>query len=141
VPPDWQYIGFDIGLEEVDRMRTQLEHAAALQASAYELPFPSDSFDLILACEVFEHLEDPPRALAEIERVLGNGMLLLSVPWEPAWRGLNVLRGAYLSELGNTPGHVQHFSRRAIRDLVASRFEVVAQRRPLPWTMLLARSR
>ena len=75
---------------------------------------------------------------AEVARV-SSGWLLLSVPWEPVWRILNVARGRYVGSLGNTPGHVQHFSRRAIRGLVASRFELVAERRPFPWTVLLAR--
>jgi hypothetical protein len=54
---------------------------------------------------------------------------------------LNVLRGKYLAAWGNTPGHLQHFSRAAIRRLVASRFQIVAESHPLPWTMLLARRR
>ena len=41
--------------------------------------------------------------------------LLVSVPREPLWRALNVARGAYLRELGNTPGHVNHWSKRGVR--------------------------
>ena len=39
--------------------------------------------------------------------------LLVSVPHEPLWRALNVARGAYLRELGNTPGHLNHWTRAA----------------------------
>ncbi len=39
--------------------------------------------------------------------------LLVSVPREPLWRALNMARGAYWRELGNTPGHLNHWSRRS----------------------------
>ena len=35
------------------------------------------------------------------------------MPREPLWRGLNMARGAYLKDLGNTPGHVNHWSKRS----------------------------
>ena len=131
------YVGTDLGFEEVAKARHLLPRRAFSAASAYELPFADDSFDVVLVCEVLEHLEEPEKALREIERV-ARGRLLLSVPWEPVWRALNLARGAYVGALGNTPGHLQHFSRSAFRTLVSRRFEIVAEERPLPWTMLLA---
>lgn len=91
-------------------------------------------------CEVLEHLDRPVEALDEIARVCG-GAMLASVPWEPAWRLLNLLRGAYLRDLGNTPGHLQHFSRGSFRELLDRRFLRFGERRPFPWTMILARPR
>ena len=63
--------------------------------------------------------------------------LLVSVPHEPLWRALNVARGAYLRELGNTPGHLNHWTRRGFVTLLARHGEVVEIRSPFPWTMLL----
>ncbi|MCA9691003.1 MAG: hypothetical protein KC636_15460, partial [Myxococcales bacterium] len=91
-------------------------------------------------CEVLEHLEDPAAGLAELARV-ARGHVLLSTPWEPAWRAMNVARGRYLRALGNTPGHIQHFSRRGLLRLAQTRLDVVAVRRPLPWTVLLGTPR
>jgi hypothetical protein len=48
-------------------------------------------------------------------------------------------RGSYVSDLGNTPGHVNHWSRRGFVDLMSSLGEVVAVRSPLPWTIVLVR--
>lgn len=135
-----RYLGCDVSVDEVAAGSARHLEQRFLASSIYRLPFPDGSFDAVVACEVFEHLEHPQLALREVERVCA-GHLLLSVPWEPPWRLLNLLRGRYLGALGNTPGHVQHFSRAAIRRLVASRFELVAERRPLPWTVLLARRR
>lgn len=130
------YVGCDIGLAELATARRRAA-ARFAAASAYRLPFADRSFDTVLAAEVLEHLTAPEAALAEIARV-ASGRLLVSVPWEPVWRLLNVARGQYLGSLGNTPGHVQQFGRQAIRELVGRRFRVVAERRPFPWTMLLA---
>ncbi len=43
------------------------------------LPFPSASFDLVMAVEVLEHVPDPTAALAELDRVC-RGDLVVSVP-------------------------------------------------------------
>lgn len=135
------YVGLDLGLDEVATARRVNPPARHfLGASAYTLPFADASFDGVWACEVFEHLDDPETALDEIARV-GSRYLLLSVPWEPVWRILNVARGKYLRELGNTPGHVQHYSRGAVRRLVSKRFRILGERRPLPWTVLFAELR
>ena len=46
-------------------------------------------------------------------------------------------RGAYWSALGNTPGHLNHWSRGAFVDLLSSYGEIAQVRSPFPWTMLL----
>jgi hypothetical protein len=52
---------------------------------------------------------------------------------------LNMARGAYLKDLGNTPGHVNHWSRRGFEALLSKHGEVVETRAPFPWTMVLIR--
>ena len=100
------------------------------------LAFGEDEFELVAATEVLEHVEDPRRALAEMARVASR-WLLVSVPHEPLWRALNMARGAYLKDLGNTPGHLNHWTRREFVALLAGYGRVVETRSPFPWTMLL----
>ncbi|MBV9949656.1 MAG: class I SAM-dependent methyltransferase, partial [Myxococcales bacterium] len=106
------------------------------QASAYELPFGRGEFDLVVCCEVLEHLQAPERALAEATRIARRAVLL-STPREPIWRVLNVARGRYLRRMGDTPGHVQHFSRRALTALASESLHILECRTPPPWTVLL----
>jgi ubiquinone/menaquinone biosynthesis C-methylase UbiE len=101
-----------------------------------QLEFGDDEFDLVAATEVLEHVQQPERALAEMARVAG-GWLLVSVPHEPLWRALNMARGAYLRDLGNTPGHLNHWTRRSFVRLLGRYGEVVQVRSQFPWTMLL----
>lgn len=107
---------------------------------ATTLPFADATFDLVVAVEVFEHLPDTQTALGELARVC-SGHLLASVPFEPIWRIGNMARGRYVRDLGNTPGHVNHWTNRGFRRFVASRFDVIDAADPMPWTMLLARPR
>ena len=65
--------------------------------------------------------------------------LLVSVPREPLWRMLNMARGAYWPALGNTPGHLNHWSRSSFVKLLSRHGEVVEVRSPFPWTMVLVR--
>jgi 2-polyprenyl-3-methyl-5-hydroxy-6-metoxy-1,4-benzoquinol methylase len=103
-----------------------------------QLPFGAGEFDLVAAIETLEHVENPARTLSEMTRVAGR-YLLVSVPREPLWRGLNLARGAYLRDLGNTPGHVNHWSRRGFERLLSAYGEVIEVRTPFPWTMALVR--
>jgi ubiquinone/menaquinone biosynthesis C-methylase UbiE len=107
-------------------------------ADATRLPFADATFDLVLAIEVLEHVPVPDRALREIQRVCRRD-LVASVPFEPIWRVGNVARGRYVRDLGNTPGHVNHWTRRSFRRFVDGRFDVVDVASPLPWTMVRAR--
>lgn len=133
-------VGFDLedpGLSAqwLRRQRPNLEFVAG---RAPELPFSPQEFDLVAAIESLEHMSDPRAVLREMARVC-RGHLLVSVPREPLWRALNLARGSYPRALGNTPGHVNHWSRRAFVDLVADDGELMAIRSPLPWTMALVR--
>jgi 2-polyprenyl-3-methyl-5-hydroxy-6-metoxy-1,4-benzoquinol methylase len=105
---------------------------------AENLPFADGEFDVASAIEVLEHVPDPAHTLAEMARV-ASGHLLVSVPREPIWRAVNMARGAYLKDLGNTPGHVNHWSKRAFVAECSRHGEVVEARSPFPWTMLLVR--
>jgi 2-polyprenyl-3-methyl-5-hydroxy-6-metoxy-1,4-benzoquinol methylase len=117
------------------RSRPNLEYRVE---EATALPFGDDEFDMACAIEVLEHVPDPEATVAEMARV-ARRWLLVSVPREPLWRGLNLARGAYVRELGNTPGHVNHWSKRAFVALVSRHGTVEEARSPFPWTMLLVR--
>ncbi len=122
------------------RARPNLEFRAMSSEELQDLPFPDRSFDLAAAIEVLEHVPDPERTLAEMARTAARN-LLVSVPREPLWRGLNIARGAYVRELGNTPGHVNHWSKRSFVRMLGRYGDVVETCSPFPWTMVLVRVR
>jgi SAM-dependent methyltransferase len=131
-------VGIDLEEESIqagwsERRAPNLEYRVM---QAENLPFAEDEFDLATAIEVLEHVPDPEHTLSEMARCTERH-LLVSVPREPLWRMLNMARGAYWPALGNTPGHLNHWSKRAFVDLLSRYGDVVGVRSPFPWTMLL----
>ena len=137
--PSASVLGLDLPDDDLARHWSSGE-LTCLFGDATTLPFPDDSFDLVLAIEVFEHLTDIHGALSELQRVC-SGSLIASVPFEPIWRMGNMARGRYLSDLGNTPGHVNHWTNRGFAKVVGRRFEVERRVNPMPWTMVLGSPR
>jgi 2-polyprenyl-3-methyl-5-hydroxy-6-metoxy-1,4-benzoquinol methylase len=117
------------------RSRPNLEFRAAL---GNDLPYGDGEFEAAAAMEVLEHVPDPDAVLGEMARV-SSRWILASVPREPLWRALNMARGTYLRDLGNTPGHLNHWSKRGFAELLGRHGEVVELHSPFPWTMALVR--
>ncbi len=134
--------GSDISPEivrEANNLLTKNDFDAVVNVgSVYQIDQMPFAPDLIVCSEVLEHLEWPEKALDSIAN-LSCPYLLVSVPKEPIWRILNMMRGAYVNAWGNTPGHIQHFSRRTLIALLERNFEVLDIRAPLPWIMVLCR--
>jgi 2-polyprenyl-3-methyl-5-hydroxy-6-metoxy-1,4-benzoquinol methylase len=138
--PGRRVVGIDLEEESIqagwsERQAPNLEYRTM---PAEDLPFAQNEFDLATAIEVLEHVPDPEHTVAEMARC-AERHLLVSVPREPLWRMLNMARGAYIPQLGNTPGHLNHWSKRSFTRLLARHGEVVEARSPFPWTMLLVR--
>jgi 2-polyprenyl-3-methyl-5-hydroxy-6-metoxy-1,4-benzoquinol methylase len=118
-------------------------------AAGFELDFKAapveglepadDAAELVVCCEVMEHLDDPQAALDTVAR-RASPWAIISVPREPLWRFLNLARLKYVSDLGNTPGHLHHWSRPGFARFLGRRLEVVELHAPLPWTMALCRA-
>ncbi|HEX2466721.1 MAG TPA: class I SAM-dependent methyltransferase [Solirubrobacterales bacterium] len=136
--------GSDVSAEVIAHARERAT-AAGLEVDYQAAPIQAleaarDAAELIVCCEVLEHLDDPRRALSVLV-ALARPWLVVSVPREPIWRALNLARLKYVRELGNTPGHLNHWSRRGFLELLEGELEVVEVRSPLPWTMALCRVR
>jgi len=110
-----------------------------VQRSIYDLDPIEDRAEVVICCEVLEHLEHPDKGI-ECLRKLNARHYLFSVPNEPIWRLLNMIRGKYLGALGNTPGHLNHWSKSSFtRTLGKSGFVVERYLNPFPWLMLTGR--
>lgn len=108
------------------------------QESVYDLKYQDSTIDLLFLLEVLEHLDYPEDALEELKRV-SNRYLILGVPREPLWRFLNMCRLKYIKDFGNTPGHLNHWSKKSIIKLVEQKFgKIIAVESVIPWTIILA---
>lgn len=132
---------FDISRSCVAKAQKKCPGVSFHVGSIYEIP-KGRSYDLVVASEVLEHMDDPALAVQSLLNVC-QGYLFLTVPNEPLWRILNMARGKYLGRLGNTPGHVQHWNKRSFQKLVlkkgGGKTELVKAASACPWIILLVR--
>ena len=126
----------DLDENEVIDASRNLPFCNVIQGNVYEIPFQDNSFDLVISSEVLEHLENPGQGLKELCRVCKR-YALLSVPREPVWRMMNMIRFSYLPGLGNTPGHLNHWTKSSFIEFVSDYFRILEIRSPLPWTIIL----
>ena len=89
VQPGWTGYGLDISEEAINYARRLAAHKGVAERLQFQtgclmnLPFASNSLDVVIASEVVEHLPDPRRVFSELSRVLApGGQLLVTVPAE-----------------------------------------------------------
>jgi 2-polyprenyl-6-hydroxyphenyl methylase / 3-demethylubiquinone-9 3-methyltransferase len=90
----YRHIGVDTGRTALAIAR---EHGVTpVQASALAVPMPDGCADVVLACEILEHVEDDVAVLAECARLLKPGGTLVLDALPSGW--LSVLINVHLLE-------------------------------------------
>ena len=87
------------------------------------LPLPDGSFDVVVAAEVIEHLENPRAMCREIFRLLRpGGAVVVSTPNNESWRSIValVVRGHFVA-FGSTsyPAHITPLVRQDLEHVLA----------------------
>lgn len=78
-PLDYRVI--DIDPDKISHGKTLDPETSFICGNCYDLPFNDNTFDLVFACEIIEHVEKPERLLTEALRVTKpNGFLAISTP-------------------------------------------------------------
>ena len=131
------YLGTDFSVRMVETAASRnLINSRFKQADIYSLDLEHDHADTIVCCEVFEHLQDPEKAL-DVLKSLRARQYILSVPNEPIWRLLNLARLKYTYDRGNTPGHLNHWSSWSFRRMLKDKgFNIETFSKPFPWIMV-----
>lgn len=120
-------LGVDIDGEALKRARekTGIETVQMNLTDAW--PFPEKGFDFVVAGEVIEHVYFPEKVIQKISRVLKpDGVLLGTVP--NAFSLRNRIR-LFFGQKKNTPlqdpTHINHFSRRELKEILGRHFHEV----------------
>lgn len=139
--PDASIDAFDVGESALSKaIFSYSEDAVNFNiGDIYNIDSYDSAYSLTVASEVLEHLEHPESALCELLRT-SSKYVLVTVPLEPLWRILNICRGKYLKDFGNTPGHICHWSMRRFRKMIissAGRKISLKMTCSLPWILVL----
>lgn len=129
-----QLAGIDYSKVAIGSAKELFPYLNAKTGNIYNLSYKDNSFDVVICTEVLEHLENPALALKEIERVTSK-YALLTVPNEPWFMLLN------FTQWGKDIGHINHWGSEAFKKFVEhnSRFKIVKEKHPFPWTMILVK--
>lgn len=135
--PGLSVVGIDIDTEALAEARAVFSDVEFREGDitkyVHEKPV-----DLVLALEVFEHVEAPERAFNNLARV-DAAHFLFSVPHEPWFRTMNFLRGRHWKRLGNHPEHVNTWNKHTFKRDLEPYFEVMKDYSSFPWIIYLCR--
>ncbi len=137
---DMSFSACDIDPKLVELAKQKNPDVDCRTASIYELPYDDESFDTVICLEVMEHLENPEKALSELARITKKH-IIISTPNEPIWRILNCVRGKYIKDFGNTPGHINHWSSGSLKKMISKYFKIMEVKKPLPWTIVYGKNK
>jgi SAM-dependent methyltransferase len=118
---DYSFLALRFGQEQFARRGLAFD---CVEASAYYLPFPNDSFDCVVSSDVIEHLDNPTQMVAEAHRVLmDGGKFVLTTPYR-------------LTEIPWDGEHRHEFFPQELADLLQQKFSVVHVRTSHPAYLL-----
>jgi len=136
-----EFNGIDLSEAALVEAKERLGEDVSLRCcDILELTEAKEKHDLVMMLEVIEHITQPERVV-EVLKAVGSKHLLLSVPREPFFRGLNFARGKNIRRWGDDPEHVNHWSRRGFIRWIGQYFDVIESPGVFPWTMVLVRIR
>ena len=67
------FTGVDFSTKLINMAKERFPEQQWVPATCYQLPFEDNSFDVVTAMEILEHIEDPAKALLEAKRVCRSG--------------------------------------------------------------------
>jgi len=113
--------GVDIDRKALDLVKNKLGIKTLWLDLNAEFPFEKESFDVVVACEIVEHIFYPEPFIEKIQSILKSGGLFLgSVP--NSFRFRNRLKFLCGKEFETDPTHVHGFSYDKLHSLLSSYF-------------------
>lgn len=104
--------------------REELTNMTFVSGDSVELPFPENSFDIVLSRLAFHHFPDASQPFSEMARVLKPGGKLVMIDMEAAEEPLRKTEDEI--EKLRDPSHIRNLSRREMLDLFTAQGMIVS---------------
>lgn len=131
-----QVAGVEVSMEACRIARSRGVGVTRADVENYAFPFQPESFDVVVAGEVIEHMTDPDEFLQEVARVLKpHGYCILTTPNLASWYNRLLLLFGYQPHhtdvsfwhnvgklrplVDGASGHLRVFTLRALKELLA----------------------
>lgn len=76
-----EFYGIDLSAEAILIAQKQIKNGHFVKSTVYKLPFPENTFDIVISTDVIEHVSRPKKMLKEIKRVAKeNGNIIIGTP-------------------------------------------------------------
>jgi ubiquinone/menaquinone biosynthesis C-methylase UbiE len=134
--PQAQGYGVDVYKEAIDYGKDKYKNLQLSVSDAHVLPFKDKTFDVIISCEVLEHVVNPDKVVKEMKRVLTNdgiviieidsGSFLFKIVWH--W-WTNMRKGVWRDS------HIHPFNIHMLEDLFTKNNLVIEKKKIFNWTM------
>ncbi len=130
-------VGVDLSKSALNYAQKQLPEVEFIQEDASKLPFKDNQFDLVVALEILEHIPDYDKAISELKRIAKN-KVIITVPWEPSFSMVSLMRGKYLKRLGRHPEHINAWNKKSFTKVIKKHgFKIKKHVIIFPWQMLI----
>jgi 2-polyprenyl-3-methyl-5-hydroxy-6-metoxy-1,4-benzoquinol methylase len=132
--PSIEFSGVDLNQSDLELLAVKFPRIKRYCANIYDLSALPGGYDLVICAEVLEHVDDPARALEQIDR-LQPQRVILTVPHEPWFMLSNLAMGKNITRLGNDIEHVNHFTVGSFRRLLSRTFDLQSVSTSYPWIL------
>ncbi len=123
------FYGVDISKKQISRAKKYLYEGKAVDINSQKLPYPKNSFEIIIISEILEHIFFPDKLLNDADEVLKpGGFILLTYPNSGALQLRLSLLFTGKSVMLNFPANQQHirfFTTEDIINMLGKNFQVI----------------
>lgn len=134
------YEGLDLRPDALSEARSRWPSTRFTEANLFDAAYDNKSYHTVMALEVLEHLFEPEKVLRRLVD-MAEEHLVLTVPNEPWFQLMNLVRGRDLIRLGNHPEHINHWNKKTFAEFVEPYAEVISVQTRFPFVILTARPR
>ena len=134
--PSAEGYGIDVYKEAVDYGKNKYKNLKLSVSDAHTLPFRDKTFDVVISCEVLEHVASPGTVIKEMKRVLtDNGVVVIEIDsgsflFKIVWHWwTNMKKGVWRDS------HIHPFNIDMLEKLFARNNMLVEKKLIFNWTM------
>lgn len=120
--PKYVIHGVDISPKALTIAKKRIKNGKfKLVNQSQHIPYPANSFDIVLASDVLEHIYDTETAFGELARVLKpGGTLIISVPYNGKLKMIIAILFGFEFYFSPSSPHIRHFSPKTLRACVSN---------------------